>query len=153
MTEIPEHLRKRAEAARAKAAAESASSAPAAATPAGGEAAEASEPAAADPRIPAHLLERSRAAKAKAEVIERGFGDLAHGAACAQRLAADQLAAALRAFEAGDLGAMHGAMVVGARFIREAHAARYGCLVDEDGRTYVPSLGEAGPTMPALTAD
>ena len=67
MTEIPEHLRKRAEAARAKAAAESASSAPAAATPAGGEAAEASEPAAADPRIPAHLLERSRAAKAKAE--------------------------------------------------------------------------------------
>ena len=72
MTEIPEHLRKRAEAARAKAAAESASSEPAAAAPAGGEAAEAdeaSEPAAAaaDPRIPAHLLERSRAAKAKAE--------------------------------------------------------------------------------------
>lgn len=54
MTEIPEHLRKRAEAARAKAAEEAA---PAAA---------ASEPAAAsDPRIPAHLLERSKAAKAK----------------------------------------------------------------------------------------
>ena len=67
MTEIPEHLRKRAEAARAKAAAESASSEPAAAAPAGGGAAEASAPAAADPRIPAHLLERSRAAKAKAE--------------------------------------------------------------------------------------
>ncbi|MGD9704918.1 MAG: menaquinol-cytochrome c reductase cytochrome b subunit [Acidimicrobiia bacterium] len=65
MTEIPEHLRKRAEEARAKAAAESASKEPAAeAAPA----ASADAPAAAaDPRIPAHLLERSRAAKAKAE--------------------------------------------------------------------------------------
>jgi menaquinol-cytochrome c reductase cytochrome b/c subunit len=59
MTEIPEHLLKRAQAAREKAAAESAP----AATPAGGGA---SEPAA-DPRIPAHLLERSRAARAKTE--------------------------------------------------------------------------------------
>ena len=68
MTEIPEHLRKRAEAARAKAAEESSAGDAAAAAPAGGEAAApaASEPAA-DPRIPAHLLERSRAAKAKAE--------------------------------------------------------------------------------------
>ena len=75
MTEIPEHLRKRAEAARAKAAAESASSEPAAATPAGGEAASESAPAAAaDPRIPAHLLERSRAAKAKAEGGEAAAG-------------------------------------------------------------------------------
>jgi len=57
MTEIPEHLLKRAQAAREKAAAEAA---PAAAEPA------ASEPAA-DPRIPAHLLERSRAARAKTE--------------------------------------------------------------------------------------
>ncbi len=57
MTEIPEHLRKRAEAARAKAAAEQEAVAPAG----GGEAA-----APADPRIPAHLLERSKAAKAKA---------------------------------------------------------------------------------------
>jgi hypothetical protein len=57
MTEIPEHLLKRAQAAREKAAAESGA---AAATPA------ANEPAA-DPRIPAHLLERSRAAKAKSE--------------------------------------------------------------------------------------
>jgi hypothetical protein len=59
MTEIPEHLLKRAQAAREKAAA--AEEAPAAA-------AASSEPAAAaDPRIPAHLLERSKAAKAKAE--------------------------------------------------------------------------------------
>ena len=61
MTEIPEHLLKRAAAAREKAAAESAPAA--GATDAGGGA---SEPAASDPRIPAHLLERSRAAKANA---------------------------------------------------------------------------------------
>ncbi len=59
MTEIPEHLLKRAQAAREKAAAEQAAEAAPAAG--GGEA------PAADPRIPAHLLERSRAAKAKAE--------------------------------------------------------------------------------------
>ena len=55
MTEIPEHLLKRAQAAREKAAAESG----------GGDAGAAD--AGADPRIPAHLLERSRAAKAKSE--------------------------------------------------------------------------------------
>jgi menaquinol-cytochrome c reductase cytochrome b/c subunit len=62
MTEIPEHLLKRAQEAREKAAAEAAPAAEA--TPPAGE-----EPAAAasDPRIPAHLLERSRAAKAKTE--------------------------------------------------------------------------------------
>ena len=65
MTEIPEHLRKRAEAARQKAEAE----APAAAAASGGDA------AAADPRIPAHLLERSRAAKAGKE--EGGGGGVA----------------------------------------------------------------------------
>lgn len=61
MTEIPEHLLKRAQAAREKAAEEGASAeaAPAAA-------AAADEPAA-DPRIPAHLLERSKARKAAAE--------------------------------------------------------------------------------------
>ena len=59
MTEIPEHLLKRAQAAREKAAAESAEAAPAASA--------AAEQPAADPRIPAHLLERSRAAKAKSE--------------------------------------------------------------------------------------
>ena len=55
MTEIPEHLLKRAQAAREKAADESAPAA-------GGDAAE----PASDPRIPAHLLERSRAARAQA---------------------------------------------------------------------------------------
>jgi menaquinol-cytochrome c reductase cytochrome b/c subunit len=61
MTEIPEHLRKRAEAARAKAAEKAAAEA------GGGDAAPAADaPAAAgDSKIPAHLLERSRAAKAR----------------------------------------------------------------------------------------
>ena len=60
MTEIPEHLRKRAEEARKKA--EAASGAGAGDAPAGGDA-PASE---AESRIPAHLLERSRAAKERA---------------------------------------------------------------------------------------
>jgi hypothetical protein len=76
MTEIPEHLRKRAEAARAKAEAEKAAAGESAAaeTPAPDEpaagAAASDAPAAAsgeESRIPAHLLERSRAAKARAE--------------------------------------------------------------------------------------
>jgi hypothetical protein len=71
MTEIPEHLLKRAQAAREKAAA----SAEAPATPAGDEAA--AEPA--DSRIPAHLLERSRAAKAKASAGEGGGAAEASG--------------------------------------------------------------------------
>ncbi len=60
MADVPEHLLKRAQAARDKAAAKSAApdAAPA-------ESAAASD--AGDSRIPAHLLERSRAAKAKAE--------------------------------------------------------------------------------------
>ena len=58
MTEIPEHLLKRAQAAREKAAAESGDAGAAAAG--GGE-------AASDPRIPAHLLERSKAARGKSE--------------------------------------------------------------------------------------
>jgi hypothetical protein len=63
VTEIPEHLRKRAEEARKKA--EAASGAPAGGdAPAGGEAAAPSE---AESRIPAHLLERSKAAKSRAE--------------------------------------------------------------------------------------
>jgi hypothetical protein len=72
MTEIPEHLRKRAEEARRKAQAkESGGAAPAASGSegAGGEAAaggDAPQSEAAS-RIPAHLLERSRAAKAKSE--------------------------------------------------------------------------------------
>lgn len=63
MTEIPEHLLKRAQAAREKAAAEGGATEAAAAAPAGGAA---DEPAA-DPRIPAHLLERSNARKAQSE--------------------------------------------------------------------------------------
>ena len=64
MTEVPEHLLKRAQEAKAKAAATAAEGdAPAADAPAtesGGEPA-----AAGDSRIPAHLLERSKAAKAR----------------------------------------------------------------------------------------
>ena len=56
MTEIPEPLLKRAQAARDKAAADAGAAAPAA-----------SDAPAADPRIPAHLLERSKAAKAKVD--------------------------------------------------------------------------------------
>ncbi|MFM8562638.1 MAG: menaquinol-cytochrome c reductase cytochrome b subunit [Acidimicrobiia bacterium] len=54
MTEIPEHLLKRAQAAREKAASESAPAA-------------AADAPASDPRIPAHLLERSKAARAKTD--------------------------------------------------------------------------------------
>lgn len=70
MTEIPEHLLKRAQAAREKAATEQ----PAAAEPA----AEAAAPAG-DSRIPAHLLERSKAAKAQKEG-GAGAGGAASGA-------------------------------------------------------------------------
>jgi len=72
MTEIPEHLRKRAEEARKKAEAQQGGDAAAAG---GGEAAAPSE---AESRIPAHLLERSKAAKAKAA---GGGGDAGGGAA------------------------------------------------------------------------
>jgi menaquinol-cytochrome c reductase cytochrome b/c subunit len=62
MTEIPEHLRKRAEEARKKAAASAGTSD---AAPAGGTGGDAPT-SEAESKIPAHLLERSRAAKAKA---------------------------------------------------------------------------------------
>jgi hypothetical protein len=68
MTEIPEHLLKRAQAARDKAASEAAPAAGA-----GG----AADAAASDPRIPAHLLERSKAAKAKADGGDAGGGGVA----------------------------------------------------------------------------
>jgi menaquinol-cytochrome c reductase cytochrome b/c subunit len=81
MTEIPEHLLKRAQAAREKAAAE----APAeAAAPA---ASESSAPA--DPRIPAHLLERSKAARTKADGGDEGGG----GAVAVQEKVASVVAA------------------------------------------------------------
>ena len=60
MVEIPEHLRKRAEEARAKA--EAAKAAQAGAGPAAGEAPSAAEQQAAS-KIPPHLLERSKAAR------------------------------------------------------------------------------------------
>ena len=63
MTEVPEHLLKRAQAAKDKAAAKAAESAPAA-EPAAEAAADAPAPAG-DSRIPAHLLARSQSAKAK----------------------------------------------------------------------------------------
>jgi hypothetical protein len=68
MTEIPEHLRKRAEEARRKAqAAKGGGDTPAAdAADAGSRGPEGAPPGEASSRIPAHLLERSRAAKAKA---------------------------------------------------------------------------------------
>ena len=72
MTEIPEHLLKRAQAARDKAQADKAADAPAESAPAADAGADAAaDQPASDPRIPAHLLERSRAAKARAE----GGGD------------------------------------------------------------------------------
>ena len=70
MTEIPEHLRKRAEAARLKAEADANAGAPAAASAAAPD-------APADPRIPSALLERSKAAKARAQ----GGGAESSGAA------------------------------------------------------------------------
>jgi hypothetical protein len=84
MTEIPEHLLKRAQAAREKAAAESSAAESAADT----SAAAASQPAA-DSRIPAHLLERSKAAKAKAS----GDSDSGGGAVAVQEKVASVVAA------------------------------------------------------------
>jgi hypothetical protein len=78
MTEIPEHLRKRAEEARAKAAAAAGGGdAPAAAE---GDAPTA-PPSEAESKIPAHLLERSKAAKAKASGAAEGSTDVAEAAA------------------------------------------------------------------------
>jgi len=75
MTEIPEHLLKRAQAAREKAAESSAEPA-----------VEADAPAAeADSRIPAHLLERSKAARTKAAGGEEESGG---GVAVADKVAA-----------------------------------------------------------------
>ena len=81
MTEIPEHLLKRAQAAREKAAE---------ATPAAA-AAPAAEAAATDPRIPAHLLERSKAAKSKADGESAASGG---GAVALQEKVASVVAAA-----------------------------------------------------------
>ncbi len=87
MTEIPEHLRKRAEAARAKAAESTAEEAPAA-----------------DPRIPAHLLERSRSAKANKEGASAGTTTVSGGGVAV----ADQVGAVVAA------GVASGGVPVGA---------------------------------------
>jgi hypothetical protein len=79
MTEIPEHLLKRAQQAREKAASEPADEP---ATSASGDAA--AEPAG-DSRIPAHLLERSKAAKTKAAGGDDSSGG---GVAVADKVAA-----------------------------------------------------------------
>jgi len=79
VTEIPEHLRKRAEAARAKAAE---SSAPAEAAASGGDA------PAGDPRIPAHLLERSRSARSNKDGGTAGTATAGGGVAVAEKVGA-----------------------------------------------------------------
>jgi hypothetical protein len=83
MTEIPEHLLKRAKQAREQAASDE----PAAEAPAAAESA--AEPAA-DSRIPAHLLERSKAAKSKAS----GEADSPGGGVAVQDKVAAVVAAA-----------------------------------------------------------
>jgi hypothetical protein len=79
MTEIPEHLRKRAEEARKKA--EAASGGGGDAPAAGGDAGagEAAAPSAEESRIPAHLLERSKAARAQASGGDAGAESAAGG--------------------------------------------------------------------------
>ena len=93
MTEIPEHLLKRAKQAREKAADE----APAAEAAAP----EAADEPAADSRIPAHLLQRSKAAKAKAS----GETDDAGGGVAVQ----DKVSAVVAAAPAGAAGVPVGA--------------------------------------------
>jgi quinol---cytochrome c reductase cytochrome c subunit, bacillus type len=93
MTEIPEHLLKRAQAARDKAAAEAPAEKPAAEAPAA-----AADTPAADPRIPAHLLERSRAAKASKAGGEAAGGEPGGGGAVA---VADRVTSVVQAVPTG----------------------------------------------------
>ena len=83
MTEIPEHLRKRAAEARAKADGGGADAEPAASAPA--DDAPQSEAAS---KIPAHLLQRSKAAKAKADGDDASGGGAVEAAAPAAAAAA-----------------------------------------------------------------
>jgi len=90
MTEIPEHLLKKAAEAKARAAAKkagdaapAADAAPAGAAPASSDAA----PSEAESKIPAHLLERAKAAKAKAA------GASAGGGTAVEKVSADAIAA------------------------------------------------------------
>lgn len=82
MTEIPEHLRKRAEEARAKAAEQAAAPAEEAAP-----AAEAAAPSAEASRIPAHLLERSKSAKSKGAATETAVATAGGGGGVATAVA------------------------------------------------------------------
>lgn len=92
MTEIPEHLRKRAEEAKAKAAAKKASAGDDSGAPESSD----SESAGSDSRIPAHLLARSKSAKSRKEdggadstgAGDPGSGGSARGAAPAAAAAA-----------------------------------------------------------------
>ncbi len=86
MTEIPEHLRKRAEEARKKAAAAKGGDAPTAAE--GGASGDEAPRSEAASRIPAHLLERSKAAKAKSAGGDAGGGGTATAVATAPAPAA-----------------------------------------------------------------
>jgi len=83
MTEIPEHLRKRAEEAKAKAAAKAAGDAPAEAATEAPAAAE----SAGDSRIPAHLLARSKSAKANKEAGATATAPAATGGGVATAVA------------------------------------------------------------------
>jgi hypothetical protein len=83
MTEIPEHLRKRAEEARVKAAQQAAAPAEEAAP-----AAEAAAPSGEASRIPAHLLERSKSAKTKGAAAETAVATAGGGVATAVATAA-----------------------------------------------------------------
>ena len=105
MVEVPEHLRKRAEEARAKAAAKAAEAAgetPGAPAPAD-DAALTAEQQAAAAKIPPHLLERSRAAKAAAGG-EGAAAAAAPAAAPAETPAAPPAAAAAAAAATGPGG-------------------------------------------------
>ena len=98
MTEIPEHLRKRAEEARKKAEAKKTAGGEAPADAPADEAADEGAPASeADSKIPAHLLQRSRAAKARQAATEgepaESGGGVAAGAAAAVATAAPPPAA------------------------------------------------------------
>ena len=99
MTEIPEHLRKRAEEARQKAAASKPADAPAASAADSGDAGA----DAGDSRIPAHLLERAKAARSKAggETPESGGGT---AVATAERPAGGGVATAAPPVAAGPGG-------------------------------------------------
>jgi hypothetical protein len=96
MTEIPEHLLKRAKEAREKAAADAPAEAAAEAPAADAPAAAAGDAAADDPRIPAHLLERSRAARSKT-ADDAGEGSSAGGGVAV----ADKVGAVVTAAPAG----------------------------------------------------